>query len=123
MDSTKIEEENRSSCFNQIDVKLVSHNVSKKHFLIERVPMLSSSFACNQIYKYEIYFRLTLFYYLSQTLMFNKPTSDSPLSRNIYFARPYLCLTCHVPCSVCLSDLLPFCPDRVSCLQCDQKIE
>ncbi len=40
--------------------------------------MLSSSFRCDQIYKYKIYnFGHTLLCYLSQSQMFNKPTSGS----------------------------------------------
>jgi len=38
--------------------------------------MLSSSFRCNQIYKYEIHhFGYTLLCYLSRTWMFNEPAS------------------------------------------------
>jgi hypothetical protein len=42
--------------------------------------MLSSNFRCDQIYKYELYdFGHTLLCYLSQTKMFNEPTSEAGL--------------------------------------------
>jgi len=44
--------------------------------LLNKTLMLSTSFRCDQIYKYEIYnFGHTLLCYLSRTYMFNKPTS------------------------------------------------
>jgi hypothetical protein len=44
---------------------------------VEQRFMLSSSFRCGQVYKYERYdFGHTLFCCLSLTCMFNKPTSD-----------------------------------------------
>ncbi len=44
--------------------------------LLNKGLMLSSSFRCDQIYRYKIYhFGHTFLCYLSQTLMFNKPTS------------------------------------------------
>jgi hypothetical protein len=45
---------------------------------------LSSSFWCDQIYKYEIYnFGHTLLCYLSLTLMFNKPTSVACIIKHV----------------------------------------
>jgi hypothetical protein len=62
--------------------------------LLNKRLMLSLSFSCDKIYKYEIYnFGHALLCYLNQTWMFSKPTSESGLINKSLCLAPALGVT------------------------------